>query len=438
MIPEAGSPGGPRSGKLGVSGKAGLVRVSLDCGRPAHSSAAGGTPAVQDKKLPSPGAPLPINVLEATVRIVRLSLLAVVAAVPACDRPAAVAPAPPGPAFPAVGLAAADLDGPLVRIRAAYPGASAQVVDEAVRSPLFVQVEKVEGLTRFEAESRADGTCRFDLGFAPGTDPADALARVNNRVKSALPQLSPDVRQEGVTVELRDPRWVPRLWPTTRGGSGGFGGVARVGVRVTEVPPEQQPVCLALIGENPADVRAWADAVAKRAAANENVSGPAVWPPPPEPRLLLLLDRKKAADLGVSLDDVETTIRTSVGPARFTDLGPDRWDEVRNRTTQVTVPVRSGAEADKLAEVVRKLQVRAGDRAVPLGTILSVQSVTVPAVVLNVEGWPAVRVTANFAADRSPIEAAAACVRIAEEEHKRLGLSNDYKAFDRSPRFVLR
>lgn len=365
------------------------------------------------------------------MRTARLSLLlVVVAAVPACDRPAAVAPAPPGTAFPAAGLAAADLDGPLVRIRAAYPGASAQVVDEAVRSPLFVQVEKVEGLTRFEAESRDDGTCRLDLGFAPGTDPANALQRVRDCVALTQPQLPELVQREGVAVELRDPRWLPRLWATARGGSGALGGIVRVGVRVSEVPPEQQAVCLALIGENPADVRAWADAVAKRAAANENVSGPAVWPPPPEPRLVVLIDRKRAGLMGVDMADVEATIRSALGPARFTDLG--------GRDIQVTVPARSRNEADKLAAVVRQLQVRRAGQFVSIGTILNVQSVAAPGVVLNVEGWPAARVTAGFAADRIPAEAAAACVRIAEEEHRRLGLSNDYKAFDRSPRFVLR
>src|SRR5215208_5419739 len=71
-----------------------------------------------------------------------------------------------------------EISPPVVTVRAIYPGASAEVLEQTVAAPLEIQ-----------------------MTFEIGADADKAALNVNNRVKQAEPRLPQEVRRQGVTVE---------------------------------------------------------------------------------------------------------------------------------------------------------------------------------------------------------------------------------------------
>ncbi len=90
---------------------------------------------------------------------------------------------------------------PVVTVRAVYPGASAEVIEQTVAAPLENQINGVEDMLFMSSNSSSNGVVEINVTFEIGTDVDQAALNVNNRVKQAEARLPQEVRRQGVTVE---------------------------------------------------------------------------------------------------------------------------------------------------------------------------------------------------------------------------------------------
>ena len=90
---------------------------------------------------------------------------------------------------------------PSIVINAAYPGASAQTLEDSVISVIEREMNGSPGLMYMESVSQADGTGTITLSFEPGTNPDLAQVDVQNRLSRATPRLPQAVTQQGVRVD---------------------------------------------------------------------------------------------------------------------------------------------------------------------------------------------------------------------------------------------
>ncbi len=90
---------------------------------------------------------------------------------------------------------------PVVTVRAVYPGASAEVLEQTVAAPLENQINGVEDMLYMASNSSSNGVVEINVTFEIGTNVDQAALNVNNRVKQAEPRLPLEVRRQGVTVE---------------------------------------------------------------------------------------------------------------------------------------------------------------------------------------------------------------------------------------------
>jgi hydrophobe/amphiphile efflux-1 (HAE1) family protein len=90
---------------------------------------------------------------------------------------------------------------PVVTVRAVYPGASAQVLEQTVAAPLENQINGVEDMLFMSSNSSSNGVVEINVTFEIGVDIDQAALNVNNRVKQAEARLPEEVRRQGVTVE---------------------------------------------------------------------------------------------------------------------------------------------------------------------------------------------------------------------------------------------
>ncbi len=94
---------------------------------------------------------------------------------------------------------------PMVQIDADYPGASAEVVAEAVARPIEVQLPGIDNLLYYESTSTNDGHMTMKLTFEIGTDIDIAQVQTQNRQRLAEPQLPTEVVRQGITVKKTSP-----------------------------------------------------------------------------------------------------------------------------------------------------------------------------------------------------------------------------------------
>jgi hydrophobe/amphiphile efflux-1 (HAE1) family protein len=93
-----------------------------------------------------------------------------------------------------------DISPPQVQVAAAYPGASAELVAQAVATPIEQQVNGAENMLYMFSTASSSGNLSLSILFDVGVDIDQALADVQNRVKMAEPQLPDEVRRGGVSV----------------------------------------------------------------------------------------------------------------------------------------------------------------------------------------------------------------------------------------------
>ena len=94
---------------------------------------------------------------------------------------------------------------PNIVVSGVYPGASAEVVEATVGTPIEDAVNGVEDMIYMSSKSANDGSYSLTVTFAVGADSDMALVRVQNRVKLAEPKLPAEVTANGLNIQEQSP-----------------------------------------------------------------------------------------------------------------------------------------------------------------------------------------------------------------------------------------
>jgi HAE1 family hydrophobic/amphiphilic exporter-1/multidrug efflux pump len=89
---------------------------------------------------------------------------------------------------------------PAITVRATYPGASAQTLEETVTQVIEQRMTGLDGLRYISSSSDSSGSTSIELTFEPGTNPDIAQVQVQNKLSLAMPQLPQEVQRQGVAV----------------------------------------------------------------------------------------------------------------------------------------------------------------------------------------------------------------------------------------------
>jgi multidrug efflux pump len=98
-----------------------------------------------------------------------------------------------------------DVAPPQVNIRATYPGANAQTIQNSVTQIIEQQLTGIDGLLYFSSTSSSRGQVTISATFEKGTDPDIAQVQVQNQVQQALSRLPQQVQQQGLRVTKSNP-----------------------------------------------------------------------------------------------------------------------------------------------------------------------------------------------------------------------------------------
>ncbi len=79
------------------------------------------------------------------------------------------------------------------------------MVADTVAAPIEQQVNGVEGMLYMSSQMGNDGSYTLTVTFDIGTDVNTALVMVQNRVALAMPQLPPQVQNQGITIRKKTP-----------------------------------------------------------------------------------------------------------------------------------------------------------------------------------------------------------------------------------------
>jgi multidrug efflux system membrane fusion protein len=184
------------------------------------------------------------------------------------------------------------------------------------------------------------------------------------------------------------------------------------------VRPDGYPVELALRGPDARAVREFGEALAARLDRTGKLTDVAAGTRT-APRLDVEIDRKRAVELGVSVDDIAGALQLVMGSAEVAET--DSSGRAARVRVQLDAPFRAAA-ADLL-----RLQVR-GDKGqmVPLSRVAAIREVEAPASIDRVDLRPAATVSGNPAAGVSLAEARWLCETLAEQVRKELRLPAEY------------
>ena len=89
---------------------------------------------------------------------------------------------------------------PQVQVTTALPGASANVVTQAIAAPIEQQVNGAKNMIYMDSKSANDGTYSLTVTFDVGSSQDLGAVDVQNRVAIAQSQLPPDVIRNGITI----------------------------------------------------------------------------------------------------------------------------------------------------------------------------------------------------------------------------------------------
>jgi len=98
-----------------------------------------------------------------------------------------------------------DVAPPQVTIRATFPGASAQTLQNSVTQVIEQQLTGIDGLLYFSSSSSSRGQVTITATFNKGVDPDIAQVQVQNQVQQAVSRLPQQVQQQGLVVRKSNP-----------------------------------------------------------------------------------------------------------------------------------------------------------------------------------------------------------------------------------------
>ena len=94
---------------------------------------------------------------------------------------------------------------PTIRVSAVYPGASAEVVEQAVAQPIEEQVNGVEGMQYMTSSSCGNGGYNLDITFGLEDNADIAAVQVQNRASQANARLPSEAISAGITTKKQTP-----------------------------------------------------------------------------------------------------------------------------------------------------------------------------------------------------------------------------------------
>lgn len=89
---------------------------------------------------------------------------------------------------------------PQVSIRAMYPGASAQTLQDTVTQVIEQQMKGIDGMNYMSSTSDSSGRMAITITFEAGTNPDIAQVQVQNKLAIATPMLPQEVQRQGIEV----------------------------------------------------------------------------------------------------------------------------------------------------------------------------------------------------------------------------------------------
>ncbi|WP_174279299.1 efflux RND transporter permease subunit [Sphingomonas bacterium] len=98
-----------------------------------------------------------------------------------------------------------DVAPPQVSVRATYPGASAETIQNSVTQIIEQSLTGIDGLLYFSSSSSSRGTVTITATFEKGTNPDIAQVQVQNQVQQAISRLPAQVQQQGLVVRKSNP-----------------------------------------------------------------------------------------------------------------------------------------------------------------------------------------------------------------------------------------
>ena len=98
-----------------------------------------------------------------------------------------------------------DVAPPQVSIRATFPGANAQTLQNSVTQVIEQQLTGIDGLLYFSSSSSSRGSVSITATFEKGTDPDIAQVQVQNQVQQGVARLPQQVQQQGLVVRKSNP-----------------------------------------------------------------------------------------------------------------------------------------------------------------------------------------------------------------------------------------
>lgn len=218
------------------------------------------------------------------------------------------------------------LSPPNIVVSAQYPGASAEVVEASVGTPIEDAVNGVEDMIYMSSKSANDGSYSLSVTFKVGADPDMALVRVQNRVKLAERTLPAEVTASGVNIVERSPDILKIVSFTSPGGALDYKFLSNY------VTINVQPALIRLPGISGADVIGEADYAMR------------LW-----------LDPDRMTNRGISVSDIVAALREQNVQVAAGKIGGPPFDEAL--ATEFTLRVKGRLqEVEEFENIILRAQ----------------------------------------------------------------------------------